>query len=45
MIDTSRIDGFDWDSGNSRKNADEYDVSQAETKSIFSKERKAYEQA
>jgi uncharacterized DUF497 family protein len=35
MIDMSRIEGFDWDRGNSRKSADKHDVSQAEAESIF----------
>jgi uncharacterized DUF497 family protein len=35
MIDLERIVGFDWDDGNSRKNADKHDVSQAEAESIF----------
>lgn len=35
MIDLEQIVGFDWDEGNSRKNADKHDVSQAEAESIF----------
>jgi uncharacterized protein len=35
MIDLEQIAGFDWDDGNSRKNADKHDVSQAEAESIF----------
>jgi hypothetical protein len=35
MIDLNQIEGFDWDSGNSRKSADKHDVSQAEAESIF----------
>ncbi len=35
MIDMSRIEGFDWDGGNSRKSADKHDVSQAEAESFF----------
>jgi len=35
MIDLDRIAGFDWDDGNSRKNADKHDVSQAEAESVF----------
>lgn len=35
MIDLTRIEGFDWDAGNSRKSADKHDVSQAEAEQIF----------
>ena len=35
MISLEQIVGFDWDDGNSRKNADKHDVSQAEAESIF----------
>jgi uncharacterized protein len=35
MIDLNQIEGFDWDSGNSRKSADKHDVSQAEAESVF----------
>jgi uncharacterized DUF497 family protein len=35
MISLAQIVGFDWDEGNSRKSADEHDVSQAEAESIF----------
>ena len=35
MIDMNRIEGFDWDGGNSRKSADKHDVSQAEAEGIF----------
>jgi uncharacterized DUF497 family protein len=35
MIDWTRIKGFDWDDGNSRKNADKHDVSQAESEQVF----------
>ena len=35
MIDLDRIEGFDWDSGNSRTSADKHDVSQAEAESVF----------
>ncbi|MGC8475361.1 MAG: BrnT family toxin [Acetobacteraceae bacterium] len=35
MIDLARIEGFDWDAGNGRKNADHHDVSQAESEQIF----------
>ena len=35
MIDLEQIVGFDRDDGNTRKNADKHDVSQAEAESIF----------
>ena len=35
MIDFARIEGFDWDAGNDRKNADRHDVTQAEAEQIF----------
>ncbi|MFZ5930354.1 MAG: BrnT family toxin [Pseudomonadota bacterium] len=35
MIDLVRIEGFDWDDGNSRKNAGKHGVSQAEAEQIF----------
>ena len=35
MIDWARIEGFDWDEGNSRKSADKHAVSQAEAEQIF----------
>lgn len=35
MIDLAGIEGFDWDAGNDRKNADRHDVSQAEAEQIF----------
>ena len=35
MIDLNQIEGFDWDSGNSRKSTDKHDVSQAEAESVF----------
>ena len=35
MIDLSKIAGFDWDSGNSRKSSDKHDVSQFETEQLF----------
>jgi uncharacterized protein len=35
MIDWHLITGFEWDSGNSRKNAEKHDVSQAETEQMF----------
>lgn len=35
MIDLARIEGFDWDEGNERKNVDKHDVSQAEAEQVF----------
>jgi len=35
MIDWTLITGFDWDAGNSRKNADKHAVSQAEAEQLF----------
>lgn len=35
MINFDRIQGFEWDSGNSRKNIDKHDVGQGEAESIF----------
>ena|SRR5437762_1597819 len=35
MIDWARIEGFDWDEGNSRKNVDKHGVSQAEAEQVF----------
>ncbi len=35
MIDLDAITGFDWDDGNSRKNADKHSVSPAEAESVF----------
>lgn len=35
MMNWERISGFDWDSGNARKNADKHDVSQAEAEQVF----------
>lgn len=35
MIDWSRIEGFDWDAGNSRKSADKHGVGQSEAEQIF----------
>ena len=35
MIDLARIEGFHWDAGNSRKNADRHGVSQAEAEQVF----------
>jgi len=35
MIDWERIEGFDWDAGNSRKNTDKHGVGQAEAEQVF----------
>ena len=35
VIDLARIEGFDWDGGNSRKNEDRHGVTQAEAEPIF----------
>ena len=35
MLDLSRIEGFDWDEGNSRKSVEKHDVSQSEAEQIF----------
>ncbi len=35
MISFDQIAGFDWDEGNSRKNADKHGVGQAEAESVF----------
>jgi uncharacterized DUF497 family protein len=35
MIDWTRILGFDWDDGNSRKSADKHAVSEAEAEQVF----------
>ena len=35
MLDLTRIEGFDWDDGNSRKSVEKHDVSQAEAEQIF----------
>jgi uncharacterized protein len=35
MIDWTRVEGFDWDEGNSRKSTDKHGVSQAETEQMF----------
>lgn len=35
MIDWERIEGFDWDEGNSRKSADKHGVSQSEAEQMF----------
>lgn len=31
----SLVEGFEWDQGNARKNADKHDVSQAEAEQVF----------
>lgn len=35
MIDFERIEGFDWDSGNTGKSSDKHGVSQSETEQVF----------
>lgn len=35
MIDLKRIEGFDWDDGNSRKNAGKQGVGQSEAEQLF----------
>ena len=35
MIDPARIEGFDWDAGNSRESADRHGVAQAEAEQAF----------
>ena len=35
MIDLSRIIGFNWDQGNSRKNAEKHSVGQSEAEQVF----------
>ncbi|MDD2748541.1 MAG: BrnT family toxin [Acidithiobacillus sp.] len=35
MIYLAQITGFDWDEGNSRKNAEKHGVSQSEAESLF----------
>jgi hypothetical protein len=35
MIDSARIEGFDWDDGNSRKSVDKHGVSQTEAEQVF----------
>ena len=35
MIDPDSVEGFDWDTGNARKN-DKHEVSQTETEEVFS---------
>ncbi|MEO6608200.1 MAG: BrnT family toxin [Aestuariivirga sp.] len=35
MIDWHLVQGFEWDEGNARKNADKHNVSQAEAEQVF----------
>ena len=35
MIDWRRIEGFDWDEGNSRKSIDKHGVGQADAEQVF----------
>jgi uncharacterized DUF497 family protein len=39
MLDLSRVVGFDWDDGNSRKSTHKHFVSQAEAEQVFADER------
>lgn len=34
-MDLTKVEGFDWDAGNSRKSADKHAVSQAEAEQVF----------
>ena len=36
MADFTRVEGFDWDAGNSRKSAERHGVTQAEAEQVFS---------
>ena len=38
MIDLAAIEGFDWDSGNARKNLDKHGVTQTEAEQVFANE-------
>jgi uncharacterized DUF497 family protein len=35
MLNLERIEGFDWDAGNSRKSAEKHGVSQADAEQLF----------
>ena len=35
MIEWTRVEGFDWDEGNSRKSTDKHGVTQAEAEQVF----------
>ncbi|HEY7244042.1 MAG TPA: BrnT family toxin [Xanthobacteraceae bacterium] len=35
MLDLTRIEGFDWDEGNSGKSSDKHGVTQAEAEQVF----------
>jgi uncharacterized DUF497 family protein len=39
MVGFSRVSGFDWDEGNSRKSSDKHSVSQSEAEQIFTDPR------
>jgi uncharacterized DUF497 family protein len=39
MLDLSRIVGFDWDDGNSRKSSAKYEVGQREAEQVFADPR------
>lgn len=38
MLDLDQVNGFDWDGGNARKNADKHDVSGPEAEQMFFKQ-------
>jgi uncharacterized DUF497 family protein len=35
MLDLDQVEGFEWDDGNARKNADKHGVSQSEAEQVF----------
>ena len=35
MIDFEKVEGFDWDAGNTRKSEEKHDVSQTEVEQVF----------
>jgi uncharacterized protein len=35
VIESDRVEGFEWDEGNARKSVEKHDVSQAEAESVF----------
>ena len=39
MHDLTRVEGFDWDAGNSRKSADQHGVTRAEAEQVFFDEK------
>jgi len=44
MFDPDRIEGFDWDEGNSRKSTEKHGVSQGEAEQVFFNEPLTVEQ-